>query len=93
MHHLLRLRLLLQLRIRTKQLSNSSRVSTTPEDNAMKWLSNNELIKVIFIFQDDEMAALNYVTIAIAITGGSNESLTREWVRSLLAQRGLGADP
>jgi hypothetical protein len=54
------------------------------EEHGDEWLSVDEVVNVLDVFQDDEMAAESYITVA----GMSDESLTRGWVRGQLAQRG-----
>jgi hypothetical protein len=54
------------------------------EEHGDEWLSVDEVVNMIDVFQDDEMAAESYITVA----GMSDESVTRGWVRGQLAQKG-----
>ena len=54
------------------------------KEHGDEWLSVDEIVYVVCVFQRDEKAAESYITVA----GMSDESLTRGWVRGQLAQRG-----
>lgn len=52
-----------------------------------EWLSENEVLKVVHAFENNEIVASTHVILARQLSGGPNDLLTYAWVRSL-AQRG-----
>jgi len=54
-----------------------------------EWLSQDEVLKLLHIFQHDEKATESYITIA----GKSDESFKLRWVRTLLSERDNNQSP
>jgi hypothetical protein len=57
------------------------------KEHGDEWLSEDEVLKVVHAFENDEIVASTHIILARQLSGGPNDPLTHAWVRSF-AQKG-----